>query len=181
MGHTDSPLTSEGIATVTSLVEVAGSEEIGAIFASSLGRASFTAALYSEGLGVPVHFSENMAELACGSWEGRPRWEVIHGSRRLRRTWEERPPGGESYQDAETRVTAFIEEILSVGFQSAVLVVGHAGVNRVFLKLLLGLDSATAVQVRFSHDSLYIIESEKGLLHRDAGGKQGTGLLFEPY
>jgi len=179
MGRSDSQLTSNGIATALRMAEIVRSEGIETIFSSCLGRAAFTAALYSEQLGVQVHFRASMAELACGSWEGQPRLDVTSGSGALRTTWEDRPPGGESYQDAEPRVGKFIEEILDSGFAVPILVVGHASVNRVFLRLFLGLDKATAMRVSFPHDTLYIIQGRKEILRRDATGRQRSGLLFE--
>ncbi len=79
-----------------------------------------------------------MCELKCGRWEGRKRREVLSGEI-MRATWHDRPPGGESYSDAEVRVGSFIRELNSSDYSDSILVVGHAGINRVFLKLWLGL------------------------------------------
>jgi alpha-ribazole phosphatase/probable phosphoglycerate mutase len=98
-----------------------------------------------------------MSELNCGIWEGRVRKEVLSGEI-MRATWHDGPPGGESYADAELRVGSFIRELNASESSDSILVVGHAGVNRVFLKLWLGLPPEYAVKIHFSHDTLYMLD-----------------------
>ena len=79
-------------------------------------------------------------ELSCGEWERCSLHDVKPGHKAIRENWQERPPGGESYQDAEERMASFIEEVCSGAAPDIILVVSHAGAIRVFLKLWLGLD-----------------------------------------
>jgi len=154
-------------------------EEVTAIFSSPLGRALTTAQIYAEKLRVPIVISDEMAELSCGEWEGKSRWLVTGGKARLRATWLDRPPLGESYRDAEPRVSSFIREIRSGKDHQAVLVVGHASINRVFLKIWLDLEPDVALRVRCSHDLVYVLGKGTEVSARSATGLESRSLLFE--
>ncbi len=179
MGQSDAPLTRQGLDTVKQMSRIIGRERIQSVISSHLGRAAFTAAIHAQHLRVPISFREAMAELSFGSWEGRLRADVITGSGPIRRTWQFRPPGGESYQDGETRVASLIEEILVPADREAVLVVGHASVNRVLIKLLLGLDPLEAMTIRSPHATIYVIERRRDIRHVSGSGLSGSGLLRE--
>jgi broad specificity phosphatase PhoE len=179
MGRSNSALTAEGIAATEALAQALDGEPIEAIFSSPLGRAAESARIYSKRLGSPIFLREAVAELSCGLWEGKSRVSVVGHTWQLRATWPERPPGGESYQDAERRVNAFIQEIRAQDRGDAIMMVGHAGVNRVLLKLLLNLDPDVAMRIRCPHDAVYIIDEEGALFRRSATGDEFRGLLFE--
>jgi broad specificity phosphatase PhoE len=179
LGRSDSPLTSDGIKTANALAVVLEEERVTAIFSSPLGRAVATAQIYAESFRVPIIVGDEMAELSCGDWEGKSRRLVTQGKARLRATWLDRPPLGESYKDAEPRVSSFIRAIGSDKYHPAVLVVGHASVNRVFLKMWLNLEPDIALRVRCSHDMVYILGRGAEVSARWASGRESRGLLFE--
>lgn len=179
MGRSDSSLTEEGIRTSRELARMLASEGIAAIFSSPLGRAVFSAGIYAETHGLPVQVREGMAELSCGDWEGRPRSSATHNAWNLRETWRQRPPGGESYEDSEPRVAAFIREIGLEKISPVVLVVGHAGVNRVFLKLWLELTEEQAMRIMFPHEIVYMLDGRTGVRARSATGEEFSGLLLD--
>jgi broad specificity phosphatase PhoE len=120
-----------------------------------------------------------MAELSCGEWEGRARDSVLGETSLLRTTWTDRPPSGESYQDAELRVASMIEEIRSLPDSRIVMVVAHASVNRVFLKLWRNLDPQVALQLRVPHDRVYVLGHGEEVICRSAMGRESRGLLFD--
>jgi len=179
MGRNDSPLTAEGVRTTEALALSLIGQKVGGIFCSPLGRAVTSARIYGEKLGAPLFVRDGMAELSCGDWEGKPRREVTDSAGRIRATWFDKPPAGESYHDAEARVGPFITEIHSLNDAAPILVVGHAGVNRVFLKLVLALDPDDAMSILCPNDMIYIIEEDHTISARSAGGIQSGGLLFE--
>lgn len=179
MGRSDSRLTEEGIRTSKELGRILMPEGIAAIFTSPLGRAISSANLYGETLGLPVNVRDGMAELSCGEWEGKPRGSVTENAWNLRETWRQRPPGGESYEDAEPRVAAVIREIRSESIPAVALVVGHAGVNRVFLKLWLELSGDMALRIMFPHDVAYILEGTDGVRVKSVAGEEFGGLLLD--
>jgi broad specificity phosphatase PhoE len=179
MGRSDSPLTEEGIRTSKELARILIPEGIAAVLASPLGRAVFSANLYAEGLGLPINVRDGMAELSCGEWEGKPRGSLTENAWNLRETWRQRPPGGESYEDAEPRVAAVIREIRSESIPTIALVVGHAGVNRVFLRLWLELSEDVAMRIMFPHDVVCILEGRDGVRVKSAAGEEFGGLLLD--
>ena len=158
MGRSDSPLTPNGKASAQALAQILADERIGTIFSSPLGRAFSTAGIYGEALNLPVVKKQGMAELSCGQWEGKERESLVTDPGTLRATWIFRPPGGESYEDAESRVSQVIRDIRGLMAGKTVLVVGHASVNRVFLKLWLDLEPERALQLDCPHEVIYCLE-----------------------
>ena len=117
MGRSDSPLTPDGITVAKQVAWLVEQQKIRTVFSSPLGRARLSAEIYTEGTGLPILATETMAELSCGEWEAKSRYEVLEGEELIRKTWLDRPPGGESYSDAETRVARLIQEITSQDIQ----------------------------------------------------------------
>lgn len=179
MGNSDSPLTSHGLLQAAGLAEKLDGHGITSIYSSPLGRAALTASIYSRKISAPVHFRKSLSELACGDWEGQLRSAVTRDSKGLRTSWLERPPGGESYHDAEFRVSSFLQEIEAQKVRGGLLVIGHAGVNRVLMKVLLGMDPTRAMCVMFPHDLVYIIRDPGCVSYVTAIGSQGSGVLAE--
>ncbi len=179
MGQSDSPLTEKGLRTAAEMAGRLEQEKIGTIFSSPLGRAARTAKIYADRLGLPVASRDVMAELSCGRWEGKSRRQVLGSSVALRKDWDEIPPGGESCADGEARVAPLISEIRSLDVQAAVLVVGHASVNRVFLKLWLGLHPGVAIRIACPHDTVYVLKDAELISAMSAAGKIVPNLLFE--
>lgn len=178
MGRSNSSLTPEGIIAAKQVARLVEKQKIRTVFSSPLGRARLSAEIYTEGMGLSLRVREAMAELGCGEWEGKLRSEVGDGVELIRRTWLDRPPGGESYSDGETRVAAFIQEITSKDIQYPILVVGHASVNRVFLKLWLSLDPECAMRINSPHDTIYLIEDRHKVVAQTVTGLETEGLLF---
>jgi len=178
MGRSDSPLTPEGVSAAKQVARLIDEQKIRTVFCSPLGRTRQSAEIYTEGMGLPILVRDAMAELSCGEWEGKPRSEVGDGVQLIRNTWLDRPPGGESYSDGETRVAPFIQEIASADIQYPILVVGHASVNRVFLKLWLSLDPECAMIIKSPHDTIYLIEDRRKVVARSVAGLETEGFLF---
>jgi broad specificity phosphatase PhoE len=178
MGRSDSPLTPEGISAAKQVARLIEEQNIRTVFCSPLGRARMSTDIYTARTGLPILVREAMAELSCGEWEGKPRSEVGDGVQLIRKTWMDRPPGGESYSDGETRVAPFIQEIKSEDVQYPILVVGHASVNRVFLKLWSSLDPECAMMINCPHDTIYLIEDRLKVVARSVTGLETEGFLF---
>jgi len=72
-----------------------------------------------------------------------------------------RPPGGESFSDLSSRIVPVFQEIVSRGLEK-VLIVGHAGVNRVILCHVLGMPLANLLRICQDYGCLNIIEQSEG-------------------
>ncbi len=166
MGRSDSALTPEGVDLAGRVARIIEKEGVQAVYSSSLGRAVSSATIYAEKLGIPITTKDELMELSCGEWEGCRLQNVKPGHRSIRETWQERPPGGESYQDAESRIGSFIRETCFSTSPKTILVVSHAGANRVFLKLWRGLDPDFAIKIECLHSTVFILNGTGQILAR---------------
>jgi broad specificity phosphatase PhoE len=180
MGRADSDLTEDGIRIAMDVAGLIADEHIDAAFASPLPRAFRSARLYTKDKGLSIETQDSMAELACGEWEGVSKLDVKPDPRLIRESWDDRPPGGESYRDAENRVSLFIDKIRQDMTYDHILVVGHAGVNRVFLRLWLELKPEDAIRIRCPHDTIFILDSEPRVRTRSVSGHTTEDLLIDP-
>lgn len=178
LGRADFPLTSKGKVTAERLGFLIRREPVAAVFSSPLSRAVTSAELYTSGTGLTINARVALAELSCGQWETMPRSQFLRGKRQIRDTWFDAPPGGESYRDAEDRVESVIRELLSEVGGECMLVVAHAGINRVFLKKLLGLRREIALQITCPHDTIYLIHRGQ-IRSRSASGHETEGLILD--
>ena len=119
-----------------------------------------------------------MAELSAGQWESKPRNTVLADKPKIRTNWTEKPPGGESYEDGESRVEAFIQKLHNEESSQRILIVGHAAVNQVFLKIWLKLEPEKALQIEIPHDTLYYIDSHGRVSYQRMNGEKSPGLLL---
>jgi broad specificity phosphatase PhoE len=128
-------------------------------------------------LGTEVILCDGLKELSCGEWEGKSRLLVVPTGGGLRSSWNDSPPGGESCRTAEARVIEVIDWIRTCPDAGPLLVVGHSVVNRVFLKIRLGLTPDLALSVRHPCDLIYALDEEGEPRWFDASGKTGAGLI----
>jgi probable phosphoglycerate mutase len=109
-----------------------------------------------------------LREINLGAWEG---LAVSDVQRRFPEAYEARgahlagfrPPGGESFTDLQKRVVPVFEGILC-GPGSPVLVVGHAGVNRVILCHVLGMPLENLFRIEQPYGAMSIITPGGGPL-----------------
>lgn len=178
LGQSDAPLTAKGESTARDLARVMQSYDIRAILCSPLGRATATAKIYANRLGASIQAVEAMAELSAGDLEGRLRKEALGDRPRIRSYWTDTPPGGESYAAGERRVGAFIAELKSRTDLEEILIVGHAAVNMVFLKLWLKLSPKEALKTDFPHDLYYRLDDRGAVSHGRLSDVMKQGLFI---
>ena len=142
IGHTDLPLAEEGFQQAEKLAEKLRPTPLTAIFCSDLRRALDTARIVAKLQGVDAAATSNFREIGLGEWEGltldavRSKYPEEYDERG-RDIVHFRPPGGESFMECARRVIpAFYDAIYST--RGDILIVGHAGVNRVLLCHVLG-------------------------------------------
>ena len=142
IGQTDLPLSEEGVRQAETLAEKLRRSPLAAIFSSDLRRSSDTARIVGNLHGIETSATPNFREIALGEWEGlafddvRRRYPEEY-EKRGRDIVHFRPPGGESFMDCACRVIpAFYDAIYST--RGDILIVAHAGVNRILLCQVLG-------------------------------------------
>jgi probable phosphoglycerate mutase len=141
-GHTDIPLSPEGMAKMQALLPPPPFHKACA-YASPLLRARQTAE--AMGLSAPI-LDARLMEQNWGRWEGLRRADILaqDGADAFTRAGLAaafHPPGGESTQALHDRVAAFLREIAKRREDAAV--VAHLGVLRAAYTLATGWDMAT--------------------------------------
>ncbi len=128
-GRSDVPLTEVGVQQAAAAAKRLASAGLGVIVTSPLLRAAATAREVAAVTGAAVVTDDGFRETDFGAWEGltfaevRERWpsEVT--------TWladpDAAPPGGESFTDVSTRVTAALHRVLADRDGHRVLIVSH--------------------------------------------------------
>jgi probable phosphoglycerate mutase len=167
VGHIDPPLSDEGRDQARRLARRLAESDIGVAYCSDLARSRSTAAEIAGGRrGVEIVARADLREIDLGAWDGCTFREIA------RRFPDEfaargadiacfRPPGGESFADCSERAVPVLQKILASS--GNVLIVGHAGVNRVLLCHLLGMPVANVLRIRQDHACL-------NLIHRTSSG-----------
>lgn len=141
-GQADPPLSDEGMRQAADAgLQLGGFD---AVWASDLQRASFTASIIGEIIGIgPVLLDTRLRETDVGPWEGLTHDEVDAG-------WpgyladHRRPDGFERYDDAAARMIDAFIDIAAHTPGGEVLVVSHGGVIRAVRRLLGAADAKMA-------------------------------------
>jgi probable phosphoglycerate mutase len=139
------PLTDKGRQQAHALAEQLGPIPASALFTSPILRATQTAEVLSQRLGVPSQVTEALREYDCGVLEGQSDEESWRLHREIaeawivHRNWERRPEQGESFLDIQARFVPFIDSLIqeSLTANSHVILVGHGGLYHLMLPLVL--------------------------------------------
>lgn len=162
-GKTDVPLNDEGRLQAQRVALRLKSFDIDAIYASSLARASETAAIVSKLIKVPVKgLLKELHEMDFGAWEGMAVTDVERSYGDVYRQWRQFPekakiPRGEGFAEVVERVTGGIQKVLKEAGEN-ILVVAHGGSIRAALAGLLALDASAAWRIRIDNCSLTSME-----------------------
>ncbi|MBN2468837.1 MAG: alpha-ribazole phosphatase [Deltaproteobacteria bacterium] len=166
VGQTDLPLSETGVCQAEQWREEFVGIGFDKIYCSDLKRSQETAQIIGMNRRERIRVRPELREMNLGEWEGfsRDRIKVCFPGEWERRGQDfesYRPPGGESFGDLAKRVVPIFEEILRHSDKD-VLIVGHAGVNRVILCHVLGIPLANLFRFSQDYASLNIIQYEDG-------------------
>lgn len=151
-GWEDVPLTAEGEAQAQARARslaASGDGHFAAVRCSDLLRASRTAEIVAQCLGLPAPVAEpGLRERNGGDWQGCTGAEIEARWPGMRDAWRRgelhAPPGGESDDDLVARVEPSLDRAASAVDDGAVLVVTHHGVLRL-LSARAGVPPATLI------------------------------------
>lgn len=142
-GRTDIDLTEKGMGQANLVNTQLKGMIFDAVYASPLKRALYTAEIAS---GIKtVQADQRLIEVDFGDWEGKTKEEFIAENAGLWDSWMNDPAmakaggTGESAAEVVSRVDDFYQELLQKHPSGNVLVVGHNGVNRLYLAHKLGM------------------------------------------
>jgi broad specificity phosphatase PhoE len=136
-GFSDTPLNETGRRQAHELAERVASMGIVSLWCSDLSRASETAAIVGDRIGLESRPDARLREGNRGRWEGRRFIDIEREDPAGYAAWRRagagfRFPGGESLQEHSDRVAAALEDIRATGELPA-LVVCHRGSIRAVL------------------------------------------------
>jgi len=166
VGRTDHPLNATGrTQTERWRTELSGIP-FRRFFCSTLIRSDETARIIRGDSGVSVTALPDLCEISMGQWDGVPMEEIRRSfpeeyRRRGADPAGHAPPGGESFIDLRGRVVPFFTRLLR-DEEGPILVVGHAGVNRVILCHLLGMPLDNIFRLGQDYGCMNIIARETG-------------------
>lgn len=142
-GRTDLPLTEKGIAQAEALHALLKNISLDAAYSSPLRRAMRTAKIATGSERVIA--DDRLIEINFGNWEGKTKEEFIKEDPLLWKNWQLDPEKtraggiGETASEVIDREKSFYEEILKKHSDGNILVVGHNGLNRLYLSWKLGM------------------------------------------
>jgi broad specificity phosphatase PhoE len=148
-GHSDPPVNKNGLRQIEELIERLRTESIDAIYASDLSRSLTTADAIGKAFALSPIKVPQLREIDFGEWEGLSWQEIESRDRAYARRWSEAypdlpAPGGELFDAFQSRVLNVVQHLLAMTSQTCVAVVTHAGVMRVVLRSLCGLEEQEA-------------------------------------
>lgn len=143
IGITDIPLNEEGTLQVLKLKKFFEKIDIEKVYLSPLKRCVETANLILEGRNIKKTIVNELMEINMGEWEGKT-FGFIKNS--LPDQFKSRgediggfvPTGGESFKNLEKRAIPAFESIVN-STSGNVIIISHAGVNRIILKNILSI------------------------------------------
>jgi broad specificity phosphatase PhoE len=148
-GHLDPPVNQRGLRQIEELLVTLRTESIDAIYASDLSRSITTAEAIGGIFRLRPVKVPGLREMDFGEWEGLSWPEIESRDRDYAHRWSEAypelpAPGGEAFATFQSRVLTAVDCVLAAGAQRCAALVTHAGVMRVVLRSLCGLDEQEA-------------------------------------
>jgi probable phosphoglycerate mutase len=166
LGQQDPDMSPLGVRQAEKLCEAFRHLPIQAVFASDLVRALRTASWIARDHPCQPEAIREFREISLGEWEGRTHAEVRarhpeEYERRGRDIANYLTPGGESFADLQKRVlpafTAAVEKT-----KGDLVIVAHAGVNRVILCHLMGRPLHELLSIPQDYAGVNILRKDKG-------------------
>jgi len=141
IGQTDLEISERGIKQAHAIGRILKKQKIEMIYSSDLKRSVATAEIIAKEQALTLHPLTELREIDLGAWENTLFSDI---ARQFPKAFEERgrdigyfkPPGGESFAELKMRAMKAFDMILSTD-ASKIVIVGHAGINRVILCSLL--------------------------------------------
>lgn len=162
IGQIEAPLSEEGVEQAWALRKWLEPVHFNHAFSSDLSRAQRTCRILAGNRALPIETVPALREISLGEWEGftfreiEQRFPDEYAARgRDMENW--RPPGGESFADCRLRVVEALRGILDRSHGN-ILLVGHAGVNRLILCDILGIPVANLHNIGQDYGCLNIID-----------------------
>ena len=167
IGRTDLPLSERGRHQASNLTAYFPGKNITTVYHSYLLRARQTAELLS-GDKYPVIQADGLEELDMGEWEGltfkeiREKYPEIYEKRRTNLV-RLAPPRGENFLHGLSRFSGAVKRIIDEA-RGNIVIVGHSGVNRIFLCEIIGINYNKVMEIAQPYGSINaLIPEDSGI------------------
>lgn len=166
IGQIDIPLSEEGVHQARLLQTELARQELAAVFCSDLMRSIDTAKIITEKLNIKLTIRRELREISMGDWEGKTFREIAQAypaeyAKRGENIVSYRIHGAESFAECQSRILAAFTGIINVT-QENILIVGHAGINRLLLCHLLGMPMENLFHISQDYGCMNIIVYDSG-------------------
>lgn len=173
-GHTNVEVTQEGLASMRQVIEpLHAVRPIDKVVSSPLLRCALFAETFAEEQELDIVLDPRLSEMNFGRWDGIP-------FDRMRKHWNKldvfrnnpyriTPPGGEGLKPFASRVESAWQELIKENKGQHYLVVCHAGVIRIIIASVLGLEIKNPLlfsQLKIDYASITRIEVAQAALAR---------------
>jgi len=166
-GHQNSALNVLGHAQAHAAATALAMQSLAAVYTSDLGRAEETARI----IAAPHHLSSiadpRLREVYFGAWEGYTideisgRWPDLYAAWR-NNALETRPPDGETLEQIQLRVEAFVNDIVPQYPDHQIAIVGHGGSLRAIVAMALSADLAIFRHFHIDHGAISVVQWHDG-------------------
>ncbi len=171
-GSTDPELSDKGWAQMQKSLE--NEESWDKIFTSPLQRCHEFADSLATQEELDLVVTQDLQETDFGDWEGLSPKEILEEDGTKLHDWWKAPtrvipPGGEAFLDFRSRVLKAFNEIVSTHQGQELLLITHAGVIRVILMHILGMQDENLFRLNVDYASMSKIR-----IYNDDSGEWGT-------
>jgi len=171
-GSTDDVLTDEGWQQMQDALE--GKSGWDVILSSPLQRCCEFAESLAKEEDLNLHINEQFQEIHFGDWEACSPDDILQTDvQNLQAWWQsptrETPPRGENFQDFRSRVLKAFNQLTKKYQDEQVLLITHAGVIRVILMDVLGMQDENLFRLNVDHACYSRVR-----IYRDHTGQWGT-------
>lgn len=166
-GRLDIGLSAEGRKQLCEKAGLLSSLQPDALYSSTSKRARESAEQLGQHLNLRAEARPELCEIDFGAFEGLAYTEIEQRFPDEFRRWMEHPteitfPGGESFADLNGRVSRFLAVLRDVYRGHTVLLVTHAGVNRVVLAESLGMLTSNIFRIDQAFAGINVIDYFSG-------------------
>jgi len=165
LGRADIALNHQGKKQAKSISNYLRKKNISAIYSSDLRRAYQTASIITKEHSLSIRKDARLNEIDFGNWEGMTFNQIQRKYPQLAKKYLSHPlktkiPDGESFLKFRSRVNKALKEILARE-KGKVVIISHAGVNRIIICSLLKLPLPCFWQIKQDIGAINIIEIHK--------------------
>lgn len=166
-GRHDSLLTEAGALQARRLADVLRDVVFDRVIVSGLKRTKQTADIVLAERAIKPEANPDFDELDFGDWEGCHYSQLAAQDNERYTAWcndwiNQAPPNGESFRQFRSRIEHAFNSLLASRSDETILFVGHQGVLRVIMLLLLKLPEQGFWHFTFEHGAYSLIEVEQG-------------------